>query len=243
MHVIAVIPARYQSTRLPGKPLVDIAGTTMIRRTYLRTVAAMPAENVFVATDDERIADHCRETGMNFVMTSTECLTGTDRVAEVATTIGADLYVNVQGDEPLCNPADITAILAAAERFPGRVLNGYCEIDDEADFRSSAIPKTVFRPDGRLLYMSRGPLPTNKALGFDRAWRQVCIYAFPPEALAAFAAQTSKTPLEAIEDIEILRFLELGFDVQMVPMSSESIAVDHPHDVDRVIAALQSTHG
>jgi len=238
MRSIVVIPARFQSSRLPGKPLIDIAGETLIRRTYLRSTLAVPADDVYIATDDERIAQHCRDTGMNYVMTSSDCLTGTDRVAEVATKIPADIYINVQGDEPLCNPADIKVILDAAGSHPGKVLNGYCPILDEEDFRSSAVPKTVVRPDGRLLYMSRGAVPTTKALGFTAAWRQVCIYAFPPEALKAFSAQTSKTRLESIEDIEILRFLELGFDVQMLEMSTESIAVDHPHDVEKVLAAL-----
>jgi 3-deoxy-manno-octulosonate cytidylyltransferase (CMP-KDO synthetase) len=238
MHAIVVIPARYQSTRLPGKPLIDIAGETMIRRTYLRAVAAVPAEHVYIATDDDRIAQHCGDTGMQYVMTSSDCLTGTDRVAEVATRIPADIYINVQGDEPLCNPADIRIILDGAKQHPGKILNGYCPILDEEDFRSSAVPKTICGPDGRLMYMSRGAVPTNKALGFVSAWRQVCIYAFPPEALVAFSAQTSKTPIEAIEDIEILRFLELGFDVQMLAMSTDSIAVDHPHDVEKVLAVL-----
>ena len=136
MHAIVVIPARYQSTRLPGKPLIDIAGETMIRRTYLRSVAAVPAEHVYIATDDERIAQHCRDTGMKYVMTSPDCLTGTDRVAEVATRIPADIYINVQGDEPLCNPADIRVILDAAERYPGKILNGYCPILSEEEGRS-----------------------------------------------------------------------------------------------------------
>jgi 3-deoxy-manno-octulosonate cytidylyltransferase (CMP-KDO synthetase) len=108
----------------------------------------------------------------------------------------------------------------------------------ESDFRSPTIPKVVARPDGRLLYMSRGGIPTDKSLVFNRAMKQVCIYAFDKRSLAAFAATGKKTPLEAIEDIEILRFLEIGFDVQMVEVSQASVSVDVPEDVKRVCDAL-----
>lgn len=239
MRVIVVIPARYQSSRLPGKPLVDIAGETLLRRTYLQCAKAVPAARIYVATDDDRIKAHCDQHGMRVVMTSPDCATGTDRVAAVAEKIPAELYVNVQGDEPLCNPADIVAIIRAARKFPGEVLNGFCKISDEELFRSPTIPKAVVRPDGRLLYMSRAAIPSTKALSFVKSWRQICIYAFTPEALKAFSAAPAKTPLEQLEDIEILRFLELGFEVRMVPMSDVSIAVDTPEDVERVAAALR----
>lgn len=240
MRFLVVIPARYRSSRLPGKPLIDIGGETLLRRTYLQCVKAVPAEQVVVATDDARIRAHCEATGMRVVMTSPDCATGTDRVAEVARALPADLYVNVQGDEPLFNPDDITVTLDAARAHPGKVLNGYAPIDEENLFRSPTIPKVVLRPDGRLLYMSRNAVPSTKTFGFVRAWRQICIYAFPPDALQAFAATPSKTPLEELEDIEILRFLELGYEVQMVPMSAHSIAVDTPEDVTRVLAALRT---
>lgn len=240
MRFIVVIPARYRSSRLPGKPLIDIAGETLLRRTYLQCLKALPPELVYVATDDERIRAHCEATGMRVVMTSPDCPTGTDRVAEVARNIPADLYINVQGDEPLFNPDDIGAILKAADRHPRTILNGYAPIEEEALFRSPTIPKVVLRPDGRLLYMSRGAIPTTKSFSFVRAWRQICIYAFPPDALQAFAASGGKTPLEQLEDIEILRFLELGYEVNMVPMSAHSIAVDTPEDVQRVLAVLDA---
>jgi len=119
------------------------------------------------------------------------------------------------------------------------VINGYCTLSDETLFRSSSTPKVVMRPDSRLLYMSRAPIPTNKVHGFDQAWRQVCAYAFPRNALKAFAQASIKTPLENIEDIEILRFLELGFDVRMIPMTDISVAVDNPEDVKRAELVIQ----
>jgi 3-deoxy-manno-octulosonate cytidylyltransferase (CMP-KDO synthetase) len=238
LRSIIVIPARYNSSRLMGKPLVDLCGKSMIERTYERCAMGFPRDSIFVATDDLRIESHCLGLGMNTLMTSPDCLTGTDRVAEVAGLIQADLYINVQGDEPLFNPSDIQVMVEAAERYPGEVLNGFTEIDTEAQFRSPTIPKVVMRPDGRLLYMSRGSVPTTKKFGYEKAWRQVCIYAFPWAALRDFSNAPAKTPLEAIEDIEILRFLELGYEVRMIHMSANSVAVDTAEDLDRVRALL-----
>ncbi|SFA85626.1 3-deoxy-manno-octulosonate cytidylyltransferase [Azotobacter beijerinckii] len=233
MSHIIVIPARYQSSRLPGKPLVELCGVPMIVRTYRQCLKAAPGENIYVATDNEEIKATCEAVGIQVILTSSECLTGTDRVAEVSRQIEVDTYINVQGDEPVFNPEDLKALITAAQQHPDDVINGYCTLSDEALFRSSSTPKVVMRPDGRLLYMSRAPIPTNKAHGFDQAWRQVCAYAFPRKALKAFAQTSLKTPLENIEDIEILRFLELGFDVRMIPMTDISVAVDNPEDVKR----------
>ncbi|MFZ2266505.1 MAG: 3-deoxy-manno-octulosonate cytidylyltransferase [Azonexus sp.] len=240
MSFLVVIPARYESSRLPGKPLVPLLGVPMIVRTYRQCAKVVPPECIVVATDDERIVECCKSEGIKVAMTSSACLTGTDRVAEVARSHRADVYINVQGDEPVFNPDDLLALVAAAESFPGDVINGYCGIDTEEMFRSSSTPKVVVRPDGRLLYMSRAPIPTNKAHGFAAAWRQVCAYAFPRVALEAFSAVSIKTPLESIEDIEILRFLELGWEVRMIPMSALSVAVDNPDDVHRAEQAIRA---
>lgn len=235
---VIVVPARFKSSRFPGKPLVDIAGTSLIRRVWRQCARALPAERVYVATDDERIADHCRAAGIQVVITGEDCLTGTDRVYQASLQIDADLYVNVQGDEPLVRPADILAVIDTARAHPGTVVNAMCAIAEEHDFRSPTVPKVVARPDGRLLYMSRAGIPTDKLHAFRPAMKQVCIYAFDKPALAAFAGAGAKTPLEAVEDIEILRFLELGFEVRMVEVSQASVAVDVPEDVNRVRGAL-----
>lgn len=238
MNYCVIIPARYQSTRLPGKPLVDICGTPMIVRTYQQCIKACPAEKVYVATDDDRIREVCESNGIQYIMTSSDCLTGTDRVAECANYLDADVFINVQGDEPLFNPKDLEILISNIEKYPGEIVNGYCEITNEVFFRSSSVPKVVFRPDGRLLFMSRAAIPSNKELGFEKAWRQVCAYAFPREALKDFSSLSQKTQLESIEDIEILRFLELGWEVRMIELSSESVAVDTPDDVKRAEAAI-----
>ncbi|MCE2711953.1 MAG: 3-deoxy-manno-octulosonate cytidylyltransferase, partial [Cryomorphaceae bacterium] len=153
--------------------------------------------------------------------------------------IDAEYYINVQGDEPLFNPKDLSQLLASIEDNNGEIINGYCPITNEVDFISVSIPKVVFRPNGRLLYMSRSPIPGNKIANFNFGYRQVCAYAFPKEALLKFSSLKQKTPLEQEEDIEILRFLEIGFEVTMIPMSSESIAIDHPEDVDKVCEKLK----
>ena len=130
MSFIVVIPARYQSGRLPGKPLVSLSGVPMIVRTYRQCIKVVPAERVYVATDDERIKSMCEASGIRVILTSRDCLTGTDRVAEVARQIDVDTYINVQGDEPVFNPDDLQRLLEAAVARPQDVINGYCAIGD-----------------------------------------------------------------------------------------------------------------
>ena len=237
---IVVIPARFKSSRLPGKPLVDILGKPMILRVYEQCLKAVPSNRIYIATDDSRIQEVAEAFGANVVMTSEYCMTGTDRVAEVAQQIDAEYYINVQGDEPVFNPKDITTILSSLDKYRGEIINGFCPLDREEDFRSESIPKVVFRPDGRLMYMSRSAIPGNKAKKFVFGYRQVCVYAFPAEALKKFNQVKAKTPLENEEDIEILRFTEMGYEVRMLELSQNSIAVDNPEDVDKVVKKLQN---
>lgn len=239
MEYLVVIPARYASSRLLGKPLVQIAGLPMIVRTFLQCRKAVEAERIIVATDDQRIGEVCDEHNINWVMTSEQCLTGTDRIAEVARKINVPCYINVQGDEPIFNPDDITKLIDAAERQPRTVICGRTPITDTDDYRSPACPKVVTSLDGSLIYMSRAPIPGNKEGVLVKAWRQVCAYAFPRELLLSYADFAAKTPIEQIEDIEILRFLELGNKVQMIDMSDVSVPVDFPGDVEKVEARLR----
>ncbi len=238
-----IIPARYQSTRLPGKPLVSIGGKPMIVRTWEQCVQASPPETVYVATDDQRVEQACREHGIQVLMTSDSCLTGTDRVAECAGQLDSDIFINVQGDEPLFSPGDIKALIQAAQEQPETVINGYCPLNSEEPYNSRQVPKVVFDQKERLLYMSRGPIPSSKKGAFQAGWRQICAYSFPRRALEAFSERGEKTPLEALEDIEILRFLEMGIPVQMIPMSDVSIPVDHPEDVKKVEQRLREVEG
>lgn len=240
MKYIIVIPARLKSSRFPAKPLADILGKSLIQRTYEQCVKATDKENIYVATDSIEIEQHCQEHGMNVVMTSEHCLTGTDRVAEVAEQIEADVYLNVQGDEPLIDPKDIQKVISLTEENPDCIINGYAAIGDEDTWRSLSVPKVVVSEDHELLYMSRTPIPGNKSNTFIKGWRQVCVYAFPKSALKLFSARQHKSELEEIEDLEILRFLEMGLKVKMVELSANSIAVDHPEDVIKVIKRLKA---
>ncbi len=237
-EVVIIIPARFQSSRFPGKPLVQIKGKSLIQRVWEKCTLALSPELIFVATDDMRILQHCRDHRMQCLLTSSNCLTGTDRVYEASLQIESDLYLNVQGDEPLINPEDILSVLKSSQSSSYPVVNAMCSIDNEEDFRSKTVPKVVTRPDGELLYMSRAPIPTDKQHRFLEAKKQVCIYAFRKDALTLFSQFSKKTPLEEIEDIEILRFLELGIPVKMVNVSNSSIAVDIPSDVQRIEQSL-----
>mgnify|MGYP005643879577 FL=1 len=174
-------------------------------------------------------------------MTSRNCLTGTDRVAECINQVDAEVYINVQGDEPVFNPLDLKLIVSKALKHPSNILNGVCEIDDENLFRSNNMPKVVMRVDGRLLYASRGSIPMTKKCEYIKSWRQVCVYAFPKKSLQAFAEAKTKTPLEKIEDIEILRFLELGWEVFMVPLSNKSLPVDTHEDIPLVEKVIKNS--
>lgn len=238
-NYVIVIPARYQSSRLPGKPLIDLEGKSMLLRTYEKCIEAVDANLVYVATDDDRIVQHCKIHQIQVILTSKTCLTGTDRVAEFAKQIKAKTYINVQGDEPIMNPKDILKIIETIKDYPEDIINGYACIDREEQYRSVSIPKVVFRPDGRLLYMSRSAIPGNKRGSFIRSWRQICVYAFPYNALIDFAKQISKTTLEEQEDIEILRFLELNHEVRMIELSKDSLAVDTQEDAEKVRILIQ----
>jgi 3-deoxy-manno-octulosonate cytidylyltransferase (CMP-KDO synthetase) len=235
---VVIIPARYRSTRFPGKPLADMCGKSLIRRVWDKCVEAVAADKVLVATDDKRIKAHCIEQGMQVVMTSSQCLTGTDRVCEVAHQVDRDIYINVQGDEPLIDPKDILTVLESARRHKGSVINGMCPIEKEQDFRSPNVPKVIAAEDGRLLYMSRAPIPTGKNYEFRAAARQVCIYAFPRKAILEYGRQNKKSPIEEIEDIEILRFLEMGQPVRMVDVSGSEVAIDTKEDLERAVDIL-----
>jgi len=240
MDTAIIIPARYKSSRFPGKPLVDILGKSMIHRVWEQCCKVLPLENIFVATDSNEIANHCLDLNIQILMTSSNCHTGTDRVYEASNQIQADTIINVQGDEPLINPDDINQVIIESKKYPNQIINAMCPIINESDYRSVNIPKVVVSKDLKLLYMSRAPIPMDKKKSFSAAWKQVCIYAYPHASLKRFASEQNKTPLEFLEDIEILRFLELGYEVKMIEVSSSSIAIDIPDDVKRVEKVIKS---
>lgn len=238
MKFAVVIPARYQSSRFPGKPLVDIFGKPMIQRVWERSCQAVGSDKVYVATDDLRIKRTVESFGGQVVMTSSECLTGTDRLAEANLQLNCDFIVNVQGDEPLINPDDINIVIKAFLKT-GNVTNAMCAITSEQEFRSFTVPKVTFSQSGKLLYMSRAGIPQTKTDEYQFGYKQVCIYAFSKEQLAFFYSNKTKSRHEQVEDIEILRFLESDYIVDMVEIKAGSLAVDVPEDLDKVIQLLK----
>ena len=239
MNFVLIIPARYNSSRFPGKPLTLLKGKSMIRRVYDQCLKAVPRDSIYVATEDRRIADHCKKNNIQFIMTSDECLTGTDRLCEVSKLVEADYYINIQGDEPLFNPNDINILIQELSKQKNLydVYCGYCSIDSEDTFFSFNMPKVIFNKRKELIYMSRAPIPSNKKNEFKKGFRQVCGYAFSKKSLEIFDIK-SKTYFESIEDIELLRFIELGVKVKMLEMSKKSIPVDVKEDIEKVLFAL-----
>lgn len=245
MNIVAVIPARFQSSRFPGKPLVTLLGRPMILHVCEATAQAVGAERTFVATDSHEIADVVRNAGFQVTMTASDCPTGTDRIADAVATLDAEFVINVQGDEPMVAPESIIAVIEAKKQYPNAIINGMTRIGPHEDPHSRNLPKVVVSEDNRLLYMSRALLPASKHPNLvpHPMWKQVCIYAFEPEHLRRFRAFGRKSFNESYEDIEILRFFDLNVPVHMIELPSNSLAVDVPEDVARVEAALRNSHG
>ena len=235
MLVKVIMPARYKATRFPGKSLSDINGKPMIIRVVEIACKAVGKENVFVATDDERISDVIEDYGYNYIMT-TDCPSGTDRVAQASRLMEADIVLNVQGDEPLLNPNDIERVIEHKKKHMDSVVNCMSKIDSEEANNVNTI-KVVTNYDNDLIYMSRSPIPATKVGLSDNTYKQVCIYAFTKEQLEKFY-KMKKTLLELDEDIDILRFLEMGINVKMIETFGTTQAVDVPQDVDKVVGLI-----
>ena len=234
---LIVIPARYESSRLPGKPLIDLAGKPMIVRTAEQCLKVANQSQVVVATDDQRIAEVCREFDVRCELTDSKHQTGSDRVAEVASRISAGVYLNVQGDEPVFNPRDIIVLVNRFERESRTTLIGYCEMSED-EWSDSKNIKLLFGQSNQLIYIGRAKVPGSHNGEFRVGFRQVCIYGYSADVLREFSSTGVRTPLESIEDNEVMRFLELGMQVDVVKLSDDSISVDRPSDVDRVLARL-----
>ena len=233
---LILIPARYNSHRLPGKALADIAGKSMIRRTYER--CKLTDMHAMVVTDDKRIVDEGLTHSIPVDIVTAECKTGTDRVARCAErNPQADWFINVQGDEPFANPDDILKVAHQMEHGDHReVVNCMSLITNPDDFWNTTIPK-VIAWDGMLRYMSRAPVPypygPNEELWQRSAFQQVCVYGFFKHHLKQFMQIQIKSRHEEIEDIEILRFMEMGTPVRMLEVEGSPLHVDTPADLER----------
>ena len=232
MKTAAVIPCRYQSSRFEGKPLALIGGKPMMWHVYQQVAKAASIEVAYIATDNADIGKACDELGMKWIMTSDQHLTGTDRVAECARKLDADVIVNVQGDEPFILPESIDAVTNALLQSPVEGLaatNGYGVIETEEDANDQGVVKVIFSASGLALAYSRLPIP----LAFRSRgghYRQLGLYAFHKDALEFFAA-TKQGPVEQAESVEMYRFVEHDKPVLMVPVEESGVAVDTPADL------------
>jgi 3-deoxy-manno-octulosonate cytidylyltransferase (CMP-KDO synthetase) len=229
---VIIIPARYGSSRYKGKPLVKILNREMILRVADICLEVSGRKNLYIATDNDKIAKLVHKEKYNFIMTSTKCLTGTDRVAEASKKIRSNIYINVQGDEPTINPSDIKKIIQAKIKNPNHVICGYDKIHKFEDPLNINLPKVVVNKEQELIYISRSVVPgSKKAVKNYEYLKQVCIYAFNKKELAKFYSKKKKTVIESLEDIEILRFFDLGIKVKMIRLNSSSVAVDELKDI------------
>ena len=240
MKTVIIIPARYRSSRYKGKPLVKILGREMILRVADICSKVISIKDLYIATDHLKIAKLVKKEKYNVIMTSPKCLTGTDRVAEAAKKINSKIYINVQGDEPTIDPKDIKKIIQAKIKYPGHVICGYDKVQKFENPMSKNIPKVVVNEEQELIYISRALVPGNKGkIKSYQYLKQVCIYAFNKNELNKFYNKFKKSEVERIEDIEILRFMDLGIKIKMIRLNSNSIAVDEKNDVKKVLKFLK----
>ena len=247
MNIIAIVPARMASSRFPGKPLADIHGVPMVGHVALRTAMCESLCETYIATCDEEIMDYAASRGIKAVMTSDKHTRCTDRTAEAMLAIEkeqgrkVDIVVMVQGDEPMVTPAMIDAAIRPLLDEPElQVVNLMADMANEEEFEDPAEVKVVTDCRNNALYFSREPIPSRKkGVPVVPMRKQVCIIPFRREFLLAFN-ELDETPLEIIESVDMMRILENGGRVRMVPINERTLSVDTPADLQRVIGLMQN---
>ena len=243
MDILGIIPARYASTRLPGKPLADIGGKPMVWWVHHQLSQVHGLCGVVVATDDKRIEDACQQWGIRTVMTSAACPTHLDRLWEAAGQLDAEFYLCVNGDEPLIEPDCIAALLPPAGTAPSAqyAANAMAPLTDPAAVIDISNGKVVCDTQGRGLYISRTPIPYPKGGGACLYNKFVGVQCFSRGALA-FAGSTPRGPLELAEDCDEFRFIENGYPLTFVSTQSRSFSVDTGPDLEKVRAILDPVY-
>lgn len=239
--VLGIIPARYESSRFPGKPLAKILGKSLIQRTFENASKAKILDQVIVATDDVRIYNHVKEFGGRVVMTSSSCLTGTDRLAEVVRKEKEfstfDIVVNIQGDEPTLDPEVIQAVVKILLEDPkADVSTAIIPIQSEQQAINPSVTKCVVDQKGYALYFSRGLIPAGKALKYNPKavyFKHLGIYGYRRDFLLHYG-ELLPTPLQLEEDLEQLKVLENGFRIKTAIVNSECMDVNDPEDIKKV---------
>lgn len=254
-RAIAIIPARYSSTRFPGKPLAPLLDKTLLEWVWTGAQSARSVERVIVATEDERIVDAVRAFGGEAVLTPADCASGTDRAALVAAESDAAVVINVQGDEPLVTGASLDRLVAIFEDPSVEAATLREPFEAVGDLFDPNQVKVVVAASGDALYFSRSPIPYFRGKGHisfdfrnflfqrDQAlegyWKHVGIYAYRRETLVEFS-RTAPTPLEQAEGLEQLRLLETGRRIRVIDSRFKSVGVDTPQDLRRAALVLES---
>lgn len=244
MKILGIIPARYASTRFPGKPLTVINGKTMIQRVYEQSLKAHLLADVVVATDDQRIFDAVKSFGGNVMMTSSEHNSGTDRCCEIVSKIGSyyDAVVNIQGDEPFINPEQINQIASLISSDDSQIASLCKPIKDEEELFDNNVVKVVFDINGRAVYFSRQTIPfLRKVEKNEKSWmnartfyKHIGIYAYKTDVLKKIAA-LPQSDLELAECLEQLRWIENSYTIKMGITEFESYSIDTPQDVEKCL--------
>ncbi len=253
LRAIVIIPARFESSRFPGKPVAPLRGKTLIEWVWSGAKSAKLAGRVVVATDDERIREAVAAFGGEVVMTPADCPSGTDRIARVAAESDADVVVNLQGDEPLVTGSSIDSLIACFDDPSVEAATLRERFDAAGDLFDPNQVKVVVSPSGDALYFSRSPIPYHRGKGHltfdfrpalfarpapvDGYWKHVGVYAYRKDVLLQFA-RTAPTPLETAESLEQLRLLETGRRIRVLDSDFRSVGVDTPQDLRRAAQAL-----
>lgn len=247
MSTLAVIPARYASTRFPGKPLVDIGGKSMLQRVYEQVLKSEQVERCIIATDDDRIFKHARSIGAEVMMTSPNHKTGTDRVWEVVRLNPSfEVVVNVQGDEPFINPKQIDQVILNLKNDASAQISTLAKlIESEGDLFNSTVVKLTFDKYGRALYFSRSTIPhlrnveTSEWLKEGVFYKHIGLYGFKTKVLEQIS-QLEQSQLEKLESLEQLRWLEEGYFIKVRVTEYEAIGIDTPEDLEKAKAYLNN---
>lgn len=241
MKVLGVIPARYASTRFPGKPLVDIQGKSMIRRVYEQAAKASGIDKVVVATDDERIAAEVKSFGGEFIMTGSQHQSGTDRCAEVVEKVpGFDVVVNIQGDEPFIDPAQIDLLISCFTDPQVQLATLIKEIHTPEELFNHNLPKVILNSKREAVYFSRQTIPyirnaeKENWLKAHQFYKHIGIYGYTVPVLLEIT-KLAPSSLEIAESLEQLRWVENGYSIQTRVTTIETIAIDTPEDLNKII--------
>ncbi len=238
MRVIGVIPARFGATRMEGKPLVKICGKSMIQRVYEQAKKAKSFDELYIATDDERIRSEAKSFGAKVIMTTREHTCGTDRIAEAIQNLEGEIVVNVQGDEPLIEPAALNAVVKPMIADTSiKMATLITPIGNESEYQNPNIVKAVKDKNNFALYFSRSPIPYSREGDRTGVFKHIGVYAYRRDFLLAFA-KMEPTPCEKTEKLEQLRALENGYKIKLVETTYNPIAVDVPEDIAKVEKAL-----